>query len=133
MNRVEDKTMSMGRTFKTLLRENKYLVTPGVTTPLHARIVEKAGFKFVYVGGHDVSITLLGLADAGFLTQTEMTTNARHIAGSVDIPVMVDADTGYGNAINAEVARRFVESWQRTRSIAGMAGYRGQKSIEPCT
>jgi isocitrate lyase len=92
--------MSIGRDFKSLIRENKYLVTPGITTPLHAKIVEKAGFKFVYVGGHDVSITLLGLADAGFLTETEMVANARHIAAAVDIPVMVDADTGYGNAIN---------------------------------
>lgn len=102
--------MSMGREFKRLIRKNKYLVTPGITTPLHAKIVEKAGFKFVYVGGHDVSITLLGLADAGFLTQTEMTTNARHIAAVVDIPVMVDADTGYGNAINVMRAVRDFEA-----------------------
>jgi isocitrate lyase len=102
--------MSMGRKFKTLLRERKYLVSPGVTTPLHARIVEMAGFEFVYVGGHDVSITLLGLADAGFLTQTEMTTNARHVAAAVDIPVLVDADTGYGNAINVMRAVRDFEA-----------------------
>jgi 2-methylisocitrate lyase-like PEP mutase family enzyme len=102
--------MSMGRKFRTLIDQNKYLVTPGITTPLHAKIVEKAGFKFVYVGGHDVSITLLGLADAGFLTQTEMTTNARHIASSIDIPVMVDADTGYGNAINVIRAVRDFEA-----------------------
>jgi 2-methylisocitrate lyase-like PEP mutase family enzyme len=102
--------MSKGRKFKTLIRQNKYLVTPGITTPLHAKIVEKAGFKFAYVGGHDVSITLLGLADAGFLTETEMVANARHIAAAVDIPVMVDADTGYGNAINVMRAVRDFEA-----------------------
>jgi isocitrate lyase len=93
--------MSKGREFRKLLKENRYLVTPGIATALHARIVEKAGFKFVYSGGHDVTITLLGMPDVGFLTQTEMTMNARHIASSVSIPVVVDADTGYGNAINA--------------------------------
>ena len=109
-------TMSMGREFRKLLKEEKYVVTPGITTPLHAMIVEKAGFKFVYVGGHDVSITLLGLPDIGFLTQTEMTTNARHIASSVAIPVMVDADTGYGNAINVMRAVRDFE----TAGVAAM-------------
>jgi isocitrate lyase len=102
--------MSMGRKFKALLKENKYLVTPGVTTPLHAMILEKTGYKFVYVGGHDVSITLLGLPDVGFLTQTEMATNARHVAESVSIPVMVDADTGYGNAVNVTRAVRDFEA-----------------------
>ena len=92
--------MSMGKKFRTLLSENRYLVTPGITTPLHAMMVERTGFKFVYVGGYDVSLTLLGLPDVGFLTQTEITLNARHIASSVSIPVLADADTGYGNAIN---------------------------------
>jgi isocitrate lyase len=100
----------MGRKFRTLLRENRYLVTPGVTTPLHAMIIERTGFKFVYVGGHDVSITLLGLPDVGFLTQTEMTMNARHVASSVSLPVMVDADTGYGNAVNVTRAVRDFEA-----------------------
>lgn len=102
--------MSIGLKFKTLLKRDKYVVTPGITTPLHAMIVEKAGFEFVYVGGHDVSITLLGLPDIGFLTQTEMTSNVRHVANSVGIPVMVDADTGYGNAINVMRAVRDFES-----------------------
>jgi isocitrate lyase len=124
--------MSAGLKFKTHLNENKYLVTPGVTTPLHAMIVERTGFKFVYVGGHDVSITLLGLPDVGFLTQTEMVMNARHVASSVNIPVMVDADTGYGNAVNvtravrdfetAGVAAMHIEDQESPKRCSYMAG-----------
>ena len=124
--------MSKGKKFKELLSENKYLVTPGVATPLHAKIVERAGFKFVYVGGHDVTITLLGLPDVGFLTQTEMALNARHIAESVDLPVMVDGDTGYGNAINifrtvrdleaAGIAAVHIEDQESPKRCGYMAG-----------
>jgi 2,3-dimethylmalate lyase len=85
--------MSMGRKLRTLLRERKYVYTPGITTPLHAMIVEKAGYEFVYMGGYDVSLTLLGLPDVGLITGTEMATNARHIASSVKLPVIADADT----------------------------------------
>lgn len=92
--------MSMGRKLRDLLERKKFLITPGITTPLHAMIVEKAGFDFVYVGGYDVSLTLLGLPDVGLITETEMLNNARHIARSVNLPVIADTDTGYGNAIN---------------------------------
>jgi methylisocitrate lyase len=92
--------MSAARTLRALLREKPYIVTPGITTPLHAMIVEKAGFDFIYVGGYDVSLTLLGLPDVGLITETEMLSNARNIARSVKLPVIADVDTGYGNAIN---------------------------------
>ena len=92
--------MSKGRRLREALEKKPYLLTPGITTALHARIVEKAGFDYVYVGGYDVSLTLLGLPDLGFITGTEMLENARHIARSVDLPVIADVDTGYGNAIN---------------------------------
>ena len=92
--------MSNGRKLREALKSKPYLLTPGITTALHARIVEKAGFDFVYVGGYDVSLTLLGLPDLGFITETEMLDNARHIARAVKLPVVADVDTGYGNAIN---------------------------------
>ncbi len=102
--------MSKGKKFRAVLSENKYVVTPGVATPLHAKIVENAGFKFVYLGGHDVTITMLGLPDVGFLTQTEMAQHAKHVADAVEIPVMIDGDTGYGNAINVIRTIRDLES-----------------------
>ncbi|MEI8034722.1 MAG: isocitrate lyase/PEP mutase family protein [Betaproteobacteria bacterium] len=92
--------MSQGRALREALKRKPFLTSPGITTPLHAMIVEKAGFDFVYVGGYDVSLTLLGLPDVGFITETEMLNNARHIASSVKLPVIVDVDTGYGNALN---------------------------------
>lgn len=92
--------MRMGRKLRELLKQKKLLTSPGITTPLHAMIVEKAGFDFVYVGGYDVSLTLLGLPEVGFITETEMLNNARHIARSVTLPVIADVDTGYGNALN---------------------------------
>jgi len=92
--------MNKGRKLREALEKKPYLLTPGITTALHAKIVEKAGFDYVYVGGYDVSLTLLGLPDLGFITGTEMLENARHIARAVGLPVVADVDTGYGNAIN---------------------------------
>jgi 2-methylisocitrate lyase-like PEP mutase family enzyme len=58
--------MSMGRKLRNLMQDHKFLYTPGITTPLHAMIVEKARFQFVYMGGYDVSLTLLGLPMGAF-------------------------------------------------------------------
>lgn len=116
--------MSMGSKLKGLLREKNYIFTPGITTPLHAMIVEKAGFDYVYVGGYDVSLTLLGLPDVGLITEPEMVTNAGHIARSVNIPVIADADTGYGNAINVI---RAVQNFE----AAGVAGIHIEDQVSP--
>lgn len=116
--------MSAGGKFRQVLRDKPYIFTLGVTTPLHAMIVQKAGFDYVYVGGYDVSLTLLGLPDVGLITETEMVANAGHVARSVELPVMVDADTGYGNAINVI---RAVENYER----AGVAGIHIEDQVSP--
>lgn len=116
--------MSMGRKLRDLMRQKKFLVTPGITTPLHAMIVEKAGFDFVYTGGYDVSLTLLGLPDVGLITETEIVANARNIAKSVGVPVISDADTGYGNAINVI---RTVENFE----AAGVAAIHIEDQVSP--
>jgi isocitrate lyase len=92
---------SPGRRLRALLKEKRFLTSFGVAMPLHAMICERAGFDYVYLGGYDVSLTLMGLPDLGFITQRDMVENARHVARSVSLPVIVDADTGYGNALNA--------------------------------
>ena len=92
--------MSPGRCLRDLIEQRKYLVTPGLTTPLHAMIVERAGYDIIYTGGYDVSLTLFGLPDVGIITATEMAANVRNIARSVSLPVIADIDTGYGNALN---------------------------------
>ena len=101
--------MSKGGRMRALMAEKPFLITPGITTPLHAMIVERAGFDFVYMGGYDVSLTLLGLPDLGLMTGSEMVANAGHIARAVGVPVLADADNGYGNALNVERTMRVFE------------------------
>jgi 2-methylisocitrate lyase-like PEP mutase family enzyme len=85
---------------RELLAEGKTIVKPGAYDALSARIIQEAGFKAVGVSGYGVAATLLGKPDAGLTTLTEMVMITRYICGAVDIPVIADADTGYGNAIN---------------------------------
>ena len=72
----------------------------GVYDALSAKLAQRAGFPLAFVSGYSVAATFLGEPDLGILTQTEMIDHARHICGSVSIPVIVDADTGYGNPLN---------------------------------
>ena len=85
---------------RALLESAGTIVAPGAFDPLAARLVEEAGFPAVYMTGFGTSAALLGRPDVGLLTMTEMVDNARRIAGCVDIPVIADADTGYGNPLN---------------------------------
>jgi methylisocitrate lyase len=72
----------------------------GVYDALSAKLAERAGFPLAFVSGYSVAATFLGEPDLGILTQTEMIDQARRICASVRIPVIVDADTGYGNPLN---------------------------------
>ncbi|HTU94727.1 MAG TPA: isocitrate lyase/PEP mutase family protein [Solirubrobacteraceae bacterium] len=76
------------------------VLAPGCYDPLGARLIEEAGFGAAYMTGFGTSAGRLGRADVGLLTLTEMVDNARRIAQAVAIPVIADADTGYGNALN---------------------------------
>lgn len=73
---------------------------PGVFDALSAKIAARAGFEVIFITGYSVSATLLGEPDFGLLTQTEIVNAAQRVCSVVDTPVIVDADTGYGNAIN---------------------------------
>jgi 2-methylisocitrate lyase-like PEP mutase family enzyme len=83
-----------------LLDSGQTILAPGAFDPLAARLVEEAGFPAVYMTGFGTSAALLGRPDVGLLTMTEMADNAARIAACVDIPVIADADTGYGNPLN---------------------------------
>src|SRR4051812_35433303 len=76
------------------------LVAPGAYDALSARLIEQAGFAAVYMTGFGTTASLIGRPDVGLLTGAEMVDNARRIVAAVDVPVIADADTGYGNAIN---------------------------------
>lgn len=92
------------------------VLAPGVWDPLSARLAAQSGFDTVFLGGYAVSGTLLGVPDIGLLTQAEMADAARRVcAAAPGLDVIVDADTGYGDARNVV---RTVELWR----AAGAAG-----------
>ena len=83
-----------------ILDERGAFVFPGVYDTLSAKLAERVGFPLAFISGYAVSATLIGEPDMGLLTQTEIIDRARRICRAVAIPIIVDADTGYGNALN---------------------------------
>ncbi|HEX9030879.1 MAG TPA: oxaloacetate decarboxylase [Streptosporangiaceae bacterium] len=109
---------------RELLDSGQTIVAPGAFDPLSARLVEEAGFPAVYMTGFGTSAALLGRPDVGLLTMTEMVGNAGRIAACVDIPVIADADTGYGNPLNVI---RTVGAYE----AAGVAGIHIEDQVAP--
>ena len=83
-----------------LLDDHGELVFPGVYDALSAKMVQRAGFPMTFISGYSVAATTIGEPDMGLLTQTELIDKARSVCRAVNIPVIVDADTGYGNPLN---------------------------------
>jgi 2-methylisocitrate lyase-like PEP mutase family enzyme len=106
------------------LKEPAPLILPGCFNAMSARILEHAGFPALYMSGYGTSLNLLGLPDAGLITLTEMALNAKLIASAVRAPLIADADTGFGNAINVV---RTVEEYIR----AGVAGMHLEDQVAP--
>ncbi|MCS7142025.1 MAG: isocitrate lyase/PEP mutase family protein [Candidatus Nitrosocaldus sp.] len=92
------------------IRGGESVVVPGVYDALSARIAEQVGFEAVFQSGYSVAASMLGLPDYGLLNANEVVEQARRIASSVSIPLIVDIDTGYGNALNV---RRVVQELER--------------------
>jgi carboxyvinyl-carboxyphosphonate phosphorylmutase len=109
---------------RALLDSGQMIVAPGAFDPLSARLVEEAGFPAVYMTGFGTSAALLGRPDVGLLTMTEMVGNAGRIAACVDVPVIADADTGYGNPLNVI---RTVGAYE----AAGVAGIHIEDQVAP--
>jgi len=101
--------------FRALMARPGCIVAPGVADALAARLVALEGFDAVYMTGFGTSLTRLGAPDVGLLTATEMVDNATRIVDASALPVIADADTGYGNPINM---RRTIRDYER----AGVAG-----------
>ena len=87
-------------TLKRMLMQEGFVIAPGAYDALTAKIIEAQGFHAVYMTGFGTSVASFGLPDLGFLTLTEMVQQAARIADAVEIPVIADADTGYGNPMN---------------------------------
>jgi 2-methylisocitrate lyase-like PEP mutase family enzyme len=92
---------SPAEAIRALLATGETVVMPGVYDALTARLATNAGFEVLFVSGYSVSAARLGAPDYGYLTQTEITETARSICANTRLPVIVDADTGYGNPLNA--------------------------------
>jgi methylisocitrate lyase len=92
--------MEKAQILRRALKERGQLVMPGVYDALSAKIAARTGFEVIFITGYSLSATLLGEPDFGLLTQSEVVSAAQRICAVVDTPVIVDADTGYGNAIN---------------------------------
>jgi methylisocitrate lyase len=82
--------------------ERRPIVTAGVYDALSARLAERAGFDVLFLSGYGVAATLLGEPDFGLLTQTEVLDTARRVIRAVDVPVIVDGDTGHGGPLNVQ-------------------------------
>jgi methylisocitrate lyase len=109
---------------KKLVNDSEILIAPGAHDALTAKIIEKTGFKAVYMTGYGQAASVLGKPDVGLLTMTEMVDRARKIASAVYIPVIADADTGFGNAINV---MRTVEEYE----AAGVAAIQLEDQVMP--
>jgi 2-methylisocitrate lyase-like PEP mutase family enzyme len=109
---------------RELLAGEDPVVAPGAYDALSARLVEAAGFPAVYMTGFGVTASLIGRPDVGLLTMTEMVQAARRICSAVGVPVIADADTGYGNALNVI---RTVKEYE----AAGVAGIHLEDQVAP--
>ena len=92
--------MSSSQKLRQLLARPEILVIPGIYDCLGAKIAEQLGFEVIATSGFGIAASTLGLPDYGFLTATEMLYSVGRIAQSVNIPLIADMDTGYGNALN---------------------------------
>lgn len=102
--------MKKSTLLKNMIMEKKALVCPGAHDVMSAKLIERAGFKACQVSGFGLSATYLGLPDMAFLSFAEALNFSKNIIDAVDIPVMVDADTGFGNAVNAmRVTEEFIK------------------------
>ena len=115
--------MTSRRKLKRLLARRQLLIAPGVFDGLSARLVEEAGFEAIYLSGGAVARSM-GVPDIGLVTMSEVIERAVQVVTAVKIPVIADADTGYGNALNLV---RAVREFER----AGVAAIHIEDQVTP--
>src|SRR3954468_1227774 len=96
--------ISKGAQLRALLNRPELLVMPGGFSPLLAHMCELVGFEAFFVAGSQTSAFLYGVPDVGIMGLRDMVEHARHIAARTNIPILVDSDTGYGNAVSVHFA-----------------------------
>lgn len=116
--------MTPTQTLRKLFKSNKMLVAPGAHDVLTARVIEKCGFEAVYMTGYGQAASHLGRPDVGLICFSEMLARAANMVDAVSVPVIADADTGFGSAVNVI---RTVRSYQR----AGVAAIQLEDQVSP--
>ena len=115
---------SVRQRFRARIAKKQLIVAPGIYDAYGARMVEKAGFEAVYMTGNGVSASVLGRPDVGLVDLTLFSRHAHYAAACVDIPLICDADTGYGNAVNVRHTVREFEA-------AGVAAIHIEDQLTP--
>ena len=116
--------MSAGKVLRELLKQDGVVMAPGAYDAWSAKLIEQAGFPCVYMTGYGVSASVLGKPDIGLLTFTEMVDQARNIVAAVNIPVVADADNGYGGPLNVV---RTAQAYEQ----AGLAAIQLEDQVTP--
>ena len=116
--------MTPRQQLRKLLAGDALIVAPGIYDAYGARFVQQAGFDVCYMTGNGVSASLLGRPDVGLIDLTLMTQHAQRVAACIDIPLVCDADTGYGNVVNV---RRTVQEFE----TAGVAAIHLEDQVSP--
>jgi 2-methylisocitrate lyase-like PEP mutase family enzyme len=104
MNEIVDHATRQRRKFRALLASKRFFPMPGGISPIFARMAQQAGYDCFFLAGSQLGAYLLGVADNGFMGLRDLVDHARHMAAAADIPILVDCDTGFGNAVNAHYA-----------------------------
>ncbi len=109
---------ALRKQLRARLERDELLVVPGGCMPLWAMMAERAGFELFFIAGSQISWFLYGVPDCGIVGLRDVVDHARHVAARANIPVLVDADTGYGNAVNVSYAvQEFVRAGVAAISI----------------
>ena len=116
--------MDNAKRLRDILAREEAVLVPGAYDALSAKILKQAGFEVIYMTGSGVTASVIGMPDVGLLTMTEMVNQAHNIVNATDLPVLCDADTGYGNALNVI---RTVREYER----AGVAGIHIEVQVAP--
>ena len=116
--------MDNAKRLREILSRKGAILVPGAYDAFSAKILKQAGFEVIYMTGSGVTASVLGMPDVGLLTMSEMVNQARNIVNATDLPVICDADTGYGNALNVI---RTVREYER----AGVAGIHMEDQVAP--
>ena len=117
-------TMRKTTILRQMMAGNKIVVAPGAHDALTAKIIEQVGFEAVYMTGYGQAASHLGKPDVGLLTLSEMVARAANIVEAVNVPVIADADTGFGNAVNV---MRTVREYEK----AGVAAIQLEDQVAP--